>query len=70
MCVLNHTSPIHLLPHFTSVNRVKLKERGRVNSERERDERPKCETELEGETKEERRITRGRGSGLKKAERE
>lgn len=33
-----------------------------------RRERPKCETVLEGETKGKRRITRGRGSGLKKTE--
>lgn len=30
--------------------------------------RAKCEMELEGETKEERGIMRGRGSGLKKTE--
>ncbi len=69
MCVLDHTSPIDLLSHFTSASREE-KGGGGVNDESECGVRPKCETELEGETKEERRITRGRGSGLKNTERE
>lgn len=51
---------------YMSVNREEGQGRGRVNSESDRDVRIKCGTELEGETKEERRITSKRGSGLKK----
>lgn len=63
MCVLDHTSSIDLLSHFTSANRGEEDGRRRVNEREDQSVRRSLK-----KRREEWRIMKGKRSGLKKTE--